>query len=92
MTRREDTGQAKTRTQDTTSGVSGGMSCVLLAGMNTVTDPVCGMKVDPEKAVGSSMHEGQTYYFCSRGCEEKFDADPKKYTSADHKPAGMGRR
>lgn len=52
------------------------------------TDPVCGMKVDPEKAVGSSRHEGNTYYFCSRGCEEKFDADPGKYTSPDHKPSG----
>ena len=47
----------------------------------TVTDPVCGMKVDPETAVGSSKHEGTTYYFCSRSCEAKFDADPQKYLS-----------
>jgi Cu+-exporting ATPase len=57
--------------------------------MDTVTDPVCGMKIDPAKAVGSSTYEGKKYYFCARGCETKFDADPKKYTSADYKPMGM---
>jgi P-type Cu+ transporter len=65
------------------------MSRVTSPGMNNVIDPVCGMKVDPDKAVGSSAYEGQKYYFCSRGCETKFDADPKKYTSADYKPSGM---
>ena len=49
--------------------------------MTTVTDPVCGMQIDPAKAVGSSSHEGRTYYFCSRGCETKFDAAPEKYTA-----------
>jgi hypothetical protein len=29
-------------------------------------DPVCGMQVDPQKAVGTSEHQGKTYYFCSR--------------------------
>ena len=56
--------------------------------MDTVTDPVCGMNIDPDKAVGSSKHEGKTYYFCSRGCEAKFDADPGKYTSAGYEPSG----
>jgi len=39
------------------------------------TDPVCGMKAaaNPEK---SAEHEGQTYYFCSKGCVTKFNADP----------------
>jgi len=69
--------------------MSSGMSRVTSPGMNNVIDPVCGMKVDPDKAVGSSAYEGQKYYFCSRGCETKFDADPKKYTSADYKPSGM---
>ena len=52
----------------------------------SATDPVCGMRVDPEKAVGSSRHEGQTYYFCSRSCETKFDADPAKYLSGEKSP------
>lgn len=43
------------------------------------TDPVCGMQVDPAKAAGSSEYQGQTYYFCSKGCKAKFDANPGQY-------------
>lgn len=43
-------------------------------------DVVCGMQVDPAKAAGSSQVGGKTYYFCSKGCKAKFDADPAKYT------------
>jgi Cu+-exporting ATPase len=49
----------------------------------TVTDPVCGMTIDPAKAVGSSRYDGETFHFCSRGCETKFDADPARYASGD---------
>jgi P-type Cu+ transporter len=42
-------------------------------------DPVCGMTVQPEKAAGSYVHEGQTYYFCSPGCLAKFREDPSHY-------------
>ena len=42
-------------------------------------DPVCGMQVDPGHAAGSSEHKGQTYYFCSKGCKAKFDANPGQY-------------
>jgi P-type Cu+ transporter len=42
-------------------------------------DPVCGMQVDPVKAAGSSEYQGQTYYFCSKGCKAKFDANPGQY-------------
>ncbi len=44
-------------------------------------DVVCGMSVDPPKAASSAMHQGKTYYFCSRRCGEKFKADPEKYLS-----------
>ena len=44
-----------------------------------VTDPVCGMRIDRERAVGSSTYEGKTYFFCSRGCETKFDGSPASY-------------
>jgi Cu+-exporting ATPase len=37
-------------------------------------DPICGMTVDHEKAAGKSERDGETYYFCSTGCKEKFDA------------------
>jgi Cu+-exporting ATPase len=42
-------------------------------------DPVCGMTVDPARAKATHEHAGKTYYFCCRGCQEKFGADPPKY-------------
>ena len=42
----------------------------------TVTDPVCGMSIDPANAVGSSTYGGETYHFCSRGCETSFETAP----------------
>ncbi|HET6935054.1 MAG TPA: heavy metal translocating P-type ATPase, partial [Candidatus Angelobacter sp.] len=51
----------------------------------TVTDPVCGMYVDPAKARGSVEHQGKQYYFCSPRCAEKFTAEPAKYLTP--KPA-----
>ena len=43
------------------------------------TDPVCGMKVDPDAAKHRGEHDGHTYYFCSGGCREKFLASPERY-------------
>jgi P-type Cu+ transporter len=43
-------------------------------------DVVCGMQVDPAKAAGTSQVNGKTYYFCSKGCKAKFDANPNQYT------------
>ncbi|MBS1985932.1 MAG: YHS domain-containing protein, partial [Bdellovibrionales bacterium] len=37
------------------------------------------MKVDPNKAAGESEYQGTTYYFCSPGCKQKFDANPDQY-------------
>lgn len=37
-----------------------------------VKDPVCGMDVDPKKAVSSRTGEGQEQYFCSTDCRDKF--------------------
>jgi P-type Cu+ transporter len=46
-----------------------------------VTDPVCGMKIDPEKAAGTVEHAGVTVYFCSKTCQAKFQAEPGRYAS-----------
>jgi len=45
-------------------------------------DPVCGMTVDPVRAKATYEHAGNTYYFCCRGCQEKFSAEPAKYLSS----------
>ena len=42
-------------------------------------DPVCGMTVDPQTAKWSHDHEGQTYYFCSKSCLERFRGNPAGY-------------
>lgn len=42
-------------------------------------DPVCAMQVDPEKAAGQSGYQGETYYFCSPACLEKFKKAPAAY-------------
>ncbi len=46
---------------------------------DTVTDPVCGMKVVRAEAKNTIEHNGATVYFCSTGCKAKFEADPEKY-------------
>ncbi len=49
-------------------------------GPGSVSDPVCGMEVDPGKGY-SEMYQGREYRFCSRTCLDKFDADPTRYLS-----------
>ena len=47
------------------------------------SDPVCGMRVDPESSSHHFDHNGQTYWFCCSGCRIKFQADPEKYLNRD---------
>jgi YHS domain-containing protein len=42
-------------------------------------DPVCGMEVNPASAEAHSEFGGQTFYFCSPECKQKFDAKPEQY-------------
>jgi P-type Cu+ transporter len=44
-----------------------------------VLDPVCGMTISPAEAVGHVEHKGQTYYFCSDLCLERFRATPEEF-------------
>ncbi|MHA1238281.1 MAG: heavy metal translocating P-type ATPase [Candidatus Odinarchaeia archaeon] len=44
-------------------------------------DPVCGMKVDPEKTRNKIEYENYVLYFCSEHCAEEFKNHPKKYLS-----------
>ena len=44
-----------------------------------VTDPVCGMHIDPTTAAGHWDYGGTRYYFCNPGCLAKFKLDPEKY-------------
>ena len=70
------------------AGHSGGHQPVSGAMPELVTDPVCGMKVNPATAKGGSLeHAGQTFWFCSPRCKDKFAADPDAYSKrAPHDP------
>ena len=50
------------------------------------TDPVCGMTVDPHSAPASAVRDGKTFYFCSLGCRDRFQAEspPGPESGADH--------
>jgi Cu+-exporting ATPase len=44
-----------------------------------VRDPVCGMSVDPATSKHRFDYRGETFHFCSTGCQAKFAADPTQY-------------
>jgi len=44
-------------------------------------DPVCRMAVDPERAPGRLLHEGQAYFFCSLSCAGSFAQQPERFAS-----------
>jgi len=45
-------------------------------------DPVCGVQLDEKKALASSTHKGQHYFFCGQACKDKFDQNPERYIGA----------
>ncbi|WP_114417687.1 heavy metal translocating P-type ATPase [Marinospirillum perlucidum] len=55
------------------------------SGEYTAKDPVCGMSVDPHTAEHRSQHQGKTWYFCSSGCQSKFEKDPEHYLDDQQK-------
>src|SRR5213080_831905 len=54
-----------------------------------IKDPVCGMAVDSATAKQRRAHGGQTYYFCSQHCAEKFEAAPEKFLQAPARSYGL---
>ena len=52
-----------------------------------VTDPVCGMEIDPQYARARIDHDGETYHFCSKICFETFSRDPGKYVGRTDDPS-----
>ena len=52
--------------------------------MTIAIDPVCKMEVEFETAQYKSEHAGETYYFCSAGCQKSFEKDPHQYLPEEH--------
>lgn len=57
----------------------------------TFKDPVCGMEVSRLTAIAETDYGGKTYYFCSDGCRDAFDAEPEKYLKR-HRQHGIKQR
>ena len=53
--------------------------------MANAKDPVCGMEVDTASDL-KFEYDGETYYFCSRGCKLDFEEDPGKYLDPEYEP------
>ena len=55
----------------------------------TATDPVCGMEVNREVAAAAGLtsdHDGETYFFCGRGCKLDFEEDPARDFDPGYQP------
>jgi YHS domain-containing protein len=55
-------------------------------------DPVCKMEVNPASAAAQSEFEGQSFYFCSTGCKQKFDQSPQRYLDDTDRAQGRADR
>lgn len=67
------------------------VALIWLTARRGVTDPVCGMTVDRDKAV-TTRHAGRTLHFCSEGCLRTFETDPGRYLDGDYRSPGAGGR
>lgn len=47
--------------------------------MAQVKDPVCGMMIEDTEAAATVVHNGTTYYFCSKGCAKRFEELPNSF-------------
>ncbi|MCE7981723.1 MAG: heavy metal translocating P-type ATPase [Caldilinea sp. CFX5] len=50
--------------------------------IGAVTDPVCGMTMNPAEAAHSRAYQEQTFFFCSDQCAGQFDREPQRYRSS----------
>ena len=51
-----------------------------------VTDPVCGMQVDPAKTAHKREHDGTVYHFCREKCAERFEEAPRTFLEGGPAP------
>ena len=50
-------------------------------------DLVCGMEVDTSTSDLHLEHDGQTYWFCGKGCLLEFRDDPERFLDPDYQPS-----
>jgi Cu+-exporting ATPase len=54
----------------------------------TVTDPVCGMEVDPDNAAAVVERDSETFYFCSEHCRQEFVSETSAPLAGGHAQNG----
>ena len=47
-----------------------------------ITDPVCGMKVEPGMTRLVSNYQGHSYWFCSEDCRRAFEKNPEEVSES----------
>jgi len=55
----------------------------LLISQEKVVDPVCGMEIDPRRALEHEYQE-KIFHFCSANCEAHFKQDPERFKNYDN--------
>jgi len=53
-----------------------------LISQEKVIDPVCGMEIDPRRAI-EYEYKDKIYHFCSSNCETNFKRDPERFKNYD---------
>jgi Cu+-exporting ATPase len=53
-----------------------------LISQEKVIDPVCGMEIDPRRAI-EYEYKDKIYHFCSSNCETNFKTDPERFKNYD---------
>jgi uncharacterized membrane protein YraQ (UPF0718 family)/YHS domain-containing protein len=51
-------------------------------GQGSALDPVCGMQVETASAPARAVHDGESLFFCSDRCRERFDEAPDRFVTA----------
>jgi YHS domain-containing protein len=52
-------------------------------GQGYAIDPVCGMQVQTQMAPATAHGGGETHYFCSDRCRDRFQANPARFTGSN---------
>jgi len=55
---------------------------MLLLSQEKVVDPVCGMEIDPRRAI-EYEYKDKIYHFCNPNCEVHFKRDPERFKNYD---------
>ncbi len=55
-------------------------------------DPVCGKRMNPNKAYATVEQDGKLFYLCCPQCQSMFEDDPDEYVRVESKKRHRKRR